>query len=80
MDLSLANLGLLTLNAAISVLSYVGLDVWPPVVSGDELLGFVATWVSCCDSIMMGSNDVLMKLLIFGDINLFLPFDQAVRG
>ena len=75
MGLAFTNLSFLASNATVGIFPDIGLDIGPPVVSGDEFLGFIATWVSCCDSIMMGLNDIFMKCFAFGNVDSFLPFD-----
>ena len=80
MSLALTNLCLLASDATVRILPDVGMDIRPPVVPGDEFLGFIATQVCCCNGIVMGWDDIFTKFLIFGDIDLFLPFDRAIRG
>ena len=80
MSLSFTNLCFLASDAAICVFSNVELDVGPPVVPGDELLGLVTAWVSSGDGIMVCSDDIFAKLFVFRDIEAFLPFDHGVGG
>ena len=57
-EFSFFRFGFLTMSASICILLDVRLDVRPPVIPGDEFLGFIVAWVSCCDSVMMGSDDI----------------------
>ena len=75
MSFALANLCFLASDAAVCVFSNVRLDVGPPVVSGDQLLGLIATWMSCGNGIMVSSNNIFAKFFVFGDIDAFLPLD-----
>ena len=69
--------GFLTTYTPVGVFLYIRLDVRPPVVPGDEFLGFIAAWVSSCYTIVMGSYDVFVKSLVSWDIESFLPLDFA---
>ena len=75
MCLALTNLCFLASNTAICVLPDVGLDVRPPIVSSDEFLHLVPSWMSRGDGVMMRSDDVFSKFFVFWDIDAFLPFD-----
>ena len=73
------NLCFLASNTTICVFSDVRLDIGPPIISGNEFLGFVTTWVSGGDGIVMCPNDVFAKFFVFGDVESFLPFDRSMR-
>ena len=45
----------------------------PPVVSSNEFLGLVSSWVSSCDRVMMFANDVGLKSFI-GGRNVYAMF------
>ena len=70
---------LLASDAAVRVLLDVGLDVGPPIVPGDQFLGFITTWMSGGDSIVMCSDNIFTKFLVFGDVESLLPFDCGMR-
>ena len=44
-------------------------------VSGNEFLGFIATWMSSCNCVVMSLKDIFTKSLVSGDVDPFLPFD-----
>jgi hypothetical protein len=70
-------LGSLTGFASINVLSDVGLDSRPPIVPGDEFLGFVSSQMSCRDAIMMFSDDVFSKSLVSWNVDPMFPCDHS---
>ena len=80
MNLAFTDLGLLASYTAVSVFLYIRLDIWPPVVSSDQFLGFIMTRVSGCNGVVMGPNDILSEFLVSWDINSSLPFDRGVRA
>ena len=77
MGLAFTNLSFLASNATVSIFPDVGLDIRPPVVSGDEFLSFVVTGMARGDGVMMCSNDIFTKPLVSWDVESFLPFDFA---
>ena len=79
MGLAFTNLSFLASNATVGIFSDIGLDIRPPVVSGDEFLSFVAAWMASSDGVVVRSNDIFTKLLVFRDVEAFLPFDRGVR-
>ena len=80
MGLAFTNLSFLASNATVGIFPDIGLDIRPPVVSGDEFLSFVAAWMSGSDGVMMCSNDIFTKFFVLGDVESFLPFDGGMRG
>jgi hypothetical protein len=55
------NSSLLAGFASVNVLSNVGLYVGPPVFSGDEFVGFVTSWMSSGNGVVMKSNDIFAQ-------------------
>ena len=71
-------LGALTSFTTINIHPDITLDSRPPVVSCDQLLGFVATRVSCKWSVMVHADDVFTQLGVLGNIDPPLPGKNTV--
>ena len=58
MDFPFSRFCLLTGLTSSHISLDVGLNVWPPVVPGDQFLGFVSSRMSSGPFVVVGSNDV----------------------
>src|ERR1700720_992909 len=63
---------------AIYIFPDICLNVRPPVVPRYQLLGYVPSWMSCCDAIMVLLYDILLQLLVLWDINPVMPGNNPV--
>ena len=73
MDFPFSHFCLLAGLASFYISSDVRLDVWPPVVPGDQFLGLVLSRVSSGFLVMVGSNDVSSQCPIFWHIDSVFP-------
>ena len=71
-------LGALASFAAIHIHPGISLETWPPVVTCDELLCLVATWVASNGCVMVHANDVFAQLGVLGHIDPPLPGQEAL--
>ena len=61
--------------ASFNVFPNVPLYSRPPIVPGDQFLGFILSWMSSSDTIMMFPDDVFLKFLVLWNTDSMFPCD-----